>query len=109
MDELKERQVIAQKRGYGPNYVNLFVKHHKEKMREFARQCGICNPIDVGLNKWGLERRMTLEEERARNEAREETRVQMQVLNEHVATLCASECLKTFFRCLVLNVILSSC
>ena len=40
-----------------------------------------------------------LEEERARNEAREETRVQMQVLDEHVATLCASECLKTFFRC----------
>ena len=40
---------------------------------------------------------MTLEEERARNEAREETRVQMQVLNEHVATLCAGECLKAFF------------
>ena len=97
MDELKKRQVIARKRGYGPDYVNLFVKHHKEKMCEFARQRGICNPIDVGLNKWGLERRTTLEEERARNEAREETRVQMQVLNEHVATLCASECLKTFF------------
>ena len=40
---------------------------------------------------------MMLEEERARKEAREETRVQMQVLNEHVATLYASECLKTFF------------
>ena len=40
---------------------------------------------------------MTLEEERARKETREETRVQMQVLNEHVATLCASECLKAFF------------
>ena len=64
-------------------------------MREFARQRDICNLIDVGLNKWGLKRRMTLEE-RARNEAREETRVQMQVLNEHVA-LCASECLKVFF------------
>ena len=62
-------------------------------MREFARQRGICNPIDVGLNKWGLERRMALEEERARIEAREETRVQMQVLNEHVAALCASKCL----------------
>ena len=66
-------------------------------MREFARQRGICNPIDVGLKKWGLERQVTLEEERARNEAREETRVQMQVLNEHVATLYASECLKAFF------------
>ena len=97
MDELKGRQVIARKRGYGPDYVNLFVKHHKEKMREFARQRGICNPIDVGLNKWGLERRMTLEEDRARNEAREETRVQMQVLNEHVIALCASKCLKAFF------------
>ena len=40
---------------------------------------------------------MMLEEERARNEAREEIRVQMQVLNEHVVALCASECLKAFF------------
>ena len=77
MNELKGRQVIARKRGYRPDYVNLFVKHHKEKMREFARQRGIYNPIDVGLNKWRLERRMTLEEERARKETREETRVQM--------------------------------
>ena len=46
-----------------------------------------------------------LEEERASKEAREETRVQMQVLNEHVVALCASECLKAFFRCLILNVI----
>ena len=36
-------------------------------------------------------------EERARNEAREETRVQMQVLNVHVVVLCASLCLKAFF------------
>ena len=93
MDELKEKQVIARKRGYGPDYVNIFVKHHKDKMREFARQHGIRNPIDVRLDKWGLERRRTLEEERAR----EETRVQMQVLNEHVVALCASECLKAFF------------
>ena len=61
--------------GYGPDYVNLFVKHHKDKMCEFARQRDICNPIDVGLDKWGLERRMMLEEERARKEAREEIRV----------------------------------
>ena len=97
MDELKGRQVIAWKRGYVPDYVNLFVKHHKEKMREFTRHRGICNPVDVGLNKWGLERRMTLEEERAKKEARKETRVQMQVLNEHVVALCVSECLKAFF------------
>ena len=76
-----------------------------KKMREFARQRGICNPIDVGLNKWGLERRTALEEERARKEAKEETRVQMRVLNEHVVALCASECLKAFFRCLILNII----
>ena len=66
-------------------------------MREFARQRDIRNPIDVGLDKWGLERRRVLEEERAIKEAREETRVQMQVLNEHVVALCASECLKAFF------------
>ena len=97
LDELKGKQVIARKRGYGPDYVNLFVKHHKDKIRELARQRGICNPIDVRLVKWGLERQMTLEEERARKEVSEETRVQMQVLNEHVVSLCASKCLKAFF------------
>ena len=39
---------------------------------------------------------MTLEEKRARKEAREKTRVHMQVLNEHIGALCASECLKAF-------------
>ena len=66
-------------------------------MCEFARQRDIHNPIDVGLDKWGLERWRVLEEERASKDAREETRVQMQVLNEHVVALCASECLKDFF------------
>ena len=66
-------------------------------MREFARHSDICNPIDVGLDKWGLKRQRVLEEERASKEAREETRVQMQVLNEHVIALYASECLKAFF------------
>ena len=75
LDELKGKQVIARKRGYGPDYVNLFVKHHKNKMREFARQHDIRNPIDVGLNKWGLERQRALEEEWARKEARLEERV----------------------------------
>ena len=75
MDELKKRQLITRKRGYGPDYVNLFVKHHKDKMREFARQRGIRNPIDVGLDKWGLERQRVLEEERESKDAREETRV----------------------------------
>ena len=38
---------------------------------------------------------MTLEEERARKEAREETRVLMQVLNDHVVALCGSECVES--------------
>ena len=94
---MKGRQVIARKRGYGPDYVNLFVKHHKDKMREFARQRGIRNPIDVGLDKYGLKRWRVLEEERASKEAREETKVQMQVLNEQVVALYASECFKAIF------------
>ena len=60
-------------------------------MREFARQRGIRNPIGVRLDKWGLERRRALEEERARKEAKEKTRVQMQVLNDYVVALCVSE------------------
>jgi hypothetical protein len=60
-------------------------------MREFVRQRGFHNPIGVRIDKWGLERRRASEEERARKEAREETRVQMQVLNDHVVALCASE------------------
>ena len=53
VDELKGRQVIAWKRGYGPDYVNLFVKHHKNKMREFASQGGIRNPSVLGLTNVG--------------------------------------------------------
>jgi len=41
----------------------------------------------------GLERQRALEE-RARKEARKEERVQMQVLNDHVVVLCASESLE---------------
>ena len=36
-----------------------------KKIREFARQRDIRNPIDVSLDKWGLERQRVLEEERA--------------------------------------------
>ena len=52
-----------------------------------------------------MERQRALEEERARKEVREETRVQMQVLNEHVILLFASEYFEAFFRYLILNVI----
>ena len=31
LDELKGRQVIARKRGYGPDYVNLFVNITKTR------------------------------------------------------------------------------
>jgi hypothetical protein len=60
-------------------------------MREFARQRGFRNPIGARLDKWGLKRWRKAEEERARKEAREEARVQMQVLNDHVVSLCVSK------------------
>jgi hypothetical protein len=110
-DDLKGRRVIARKRGYGPQYVNLFVKLHKKKMREFARQRGIPNPIGVRLDKWGLKRRRALEEERARKEAKEEERVQMQILNDHVDALCASESLEALlfslpaFKCNIITLL----
>ena len=63
-------------------------------MREFARQSDIRNPIGVRLDKWGLERRRALEEERARKAIMEKERVQMQVLNDHIVALCASESLE---------------
>ena len=69
------KQIIARKFGYGPQFVELFIKQHIKKMCEFARQHGFLNSISVRLDKWGLERRRALEEERARKEAREETRV----------------------------------
>jgi hypothetical protein len=87
LDEIKAKQVIAWKFGYGPQFVDLFIKDHIKKMREFARQHGFRNLISVRLDKWGLERQRKAEEERARKEAR----VQMQVLNDHVVALCASE------------------
>ncbi|XP_066352108.1 uncharacterized protein [Miscanthus floridulus] len=89
LDDLKERQVLARKRGYGPQYVDLFVKQRKKDMREFARQRSIRNPIGVRCDKWELERRRTLEEKRARKGVMEEEKVQMHVLNDHVAALCA--------------------
>ena len=61
-----------------------------------------------------MERRRALEEERARKEARKKIRVQMQILNDHVVALCASECLKAFlfllpnFKCNIIA-LLTSC
>ena len=108
MDELKGRQVIKRKRGYGPDYIDLFVKQRKKDMREFAGQRGIRNPIGVRLDKWGLERRRAFEEERERKVAMEKERVQMQVLNDHIAALCASESLEALlflFPTFICNII----
>jgi hypothetical protein len=70
LEEIKAKQVIAWKFGHGPQFVELFVKHHIKKMHEFTRQRGLHNPIDVRLDKWGMERWRKAEEERARKEAR---------------------------------------
>jgi hypothetical protein len=77
LDEIKVKQVIARKFGYGPQFVDLFVKHRIKKMHEFARQRGFRNSIGVRCDKWGLEKQRKAKEERARKEAREEARVQM--------------------------------
>ena len=111
LDDLKGMQVIARKRRYGHDCVNHFVKLRKKNMREFARKRGIRNPIDVRLDKWGSERRRALEEDRVRKAAMEEETVQMQVLNDHVATLCASESLEAFllplpaFKCTIIALV----
>ena len=53
-------------------------------------------------------------EERARKDTREETRVQMQVLNDHVVALCASESLEALlfslsaFKCNII-MLLTGC
>ena len=59
----------------------------------------------------GSERWRTLEEDRARKAAMEEETVQMQVLNDHVAALCACESLKAFllslsaFKCTIIALV----
>jgi len=59
-----------------------------------------------------LERRRAFEEERERKVAMEKERVQMQVLNDHIAALCASESLEALlfslpaFKC---NIIALTC
>jgi hypothetical protein len=63
-------------------------------MRQLARQHGIRNLIGVRHEKWQTERQMVLEEERARKVAIEVERVEMQVLNDQIAALCASESLE---------------
>jgi hypothetical protein len=61
-----------------------------------------------------MERRKELEEEGARKAAMEEERAQMQVLNDHIATLCASESLEALlfllpsFKCNII-VLLTCC
>jgi len=56
-------------------------------MREFARKNDYRNPIGVRWNKSRLDAQRKAGEKRAREEAR----VQMQVLNDFVVALCAIE------------------
>ena len=92
LDEIKAKQVIARKFGYGPQFIDLFIKDHIKKMREFARQRGFRNPIGVMCDKWGGWRDRRRQRRRAQGRRqREETRLQMQVLNDHVGALCVSE------------------
>jgi hypothetical protein len=70
LDTIKVKQVIARKFGYGPQFVDLFIKDHIKKMREFARQRGFRNSISVRCDKWRLERQRKAEKERTRKEAR---------------------------------------
>ena len=51
LDDLKGMQVIIQKRRYGRDYVDHFVKLRKKNMHEFARKSGIHNSINVRLDK----------------------------------------------------------
>jgi hypothetical protein len=57
LDEIKVKQVIAWKFGYGPQFVDLFVKQHIKKMREFARQRSFCNSVSVRFDKLGWRHR----------------------------------------------------
>jgi hypothetical protein len=76
-DQLKQRQLVAHERGYGPDYVTRFVEKRKKDMRQYARQHEIRTSFSVWHDKWQTERRKELEEERARKAAMEEERAQM--------------------------------
>jgi len=96
LDTIKAEQVIGRNLGCGPQLVDLFIKQHIKKIHAFARQCDFRSPTGVRWDKSRLATQRKAEVERARKEAREETRVQMQVLNDHVVALCATKCLKAF-------------
>jgi hypothetical protein len=101
-----KRQMLAQVRGYEPDYVTSFIEKRKKDMREYARQNHIPTPFSVREAKHLAEREDRMEEERARKAALEEQRVVMQGLNDNIAALCAHESLQALlFRCLLLNVI----
>jgi hypothetical protein len=69
---LKQRQLVACERGYGPDYIAGFVEKRKKDMRQYARQHRIRTPFIVWHDKRQTERRKELEEERARKAAMEE-------------------------------------
>jgi hypothetical protein len=108
---LKQRQLVARKRGYGPDYVAGFIEKRKKDMREYARCHHIPTPFNVWEAKYLAEREEKMEEERARNAAMEEERAEMQVLNDHIGALCASESLEPLlfslpsFKCNIITLL----
>jgi hypothetical protein len=47
LDELEGRKKIQRERGYGPNYISLFISDQKKKMEKYARDMGIPTPLSV--------------------------------------------------------------
>ena len=53
LDEIKMKQVIARKFGYGSQFIDLFIKDHIKKMSEFARQRGFITRSVLGATNGG--------------------------------------------------------
>jgi hypothetical protein len=66
---LKQRQLVARERGYGPDYIAGFIEMWKKDMCQYARQHRIRTSFSVWHDKRQMERRKELEEERARKVA----------------------------------------
>jgi hypothetical protein len=45
LDELERRKKIPRARGYGPNYISLFISDRKKK--KYARDMGIPTPFTI--------------------------------------------------------------
>jgi hypothetical protein len=47
LDELEGRKKIQRARGYGPNYISLFISDQKKKIEKYARDMVIPTPFNV--------------------------------------------------------------